>query len=287
VTGALWEKAQQQEHLDCKAYKNFGFLFYIYNLDPEKTPLFLDVRTRQGMLLALDRQAMVDSIAFGLADVAHSVVPPLSWAHNPDNGPRWGYDVDRAKELLEEAGWKDGDGDGVREAHGVEGVEDGTPFSFEIHTNAGNQEREQTIVAMQQFWAKVGIDSQPTPIEWNALLAKLIETYEYEMIVVGFGWDVDPDQKTMWHTDSYGGGFNMNKYSNARLDKILEAALQTVDQEERKGYYYEMQRILAEEVPAPILWFRRTTYCWNQRLHEFDPNAINTKGNAHEWWVEK
>jgi peptide/nickel transport system substrate-binding protein len=287
VTAALWEEAQEQEHLDCRTFPQFGFSFYVYNLDPEKTPLFLDARTRQALLLALDRQAMVDSIVFGLADVAHSVVPPISWAHNPDNQPQWGYDVDRAKELLEEAGWKDEDGDGIREANGVEGVEDGTPFSFEIHTNAGNEERESTIVAMQQYWAEVGVDGQPTPIEWNALLAELTETYEYDMIIVGFNWDVDPDQKTMWHTDSYGGGFNMNKYSNEALDEILDAALQTVDQEERKEYYYEMQQILAEEVPAPILWFRRGTKCWNQRLHEFYANDIDERLNVHEWWVER
>jgi peptide/nickel transport system substrate-binding protein len=287
VTSALWEEAQEQEHLDCKAYQDFGFNFYIYQLDPEKTPLFLDVRTRQALLYGLDRQAIVDSITQGLADVAHSVVPPLSWAHNPDNEPQYPYDPEKAKELLDEAGWVDEDGDGVREAHGVIGVEDGTPFTFEIHTNAGNQEREQLIVTMQQYWNEIGVGAETAFIEWNALLAELTETYEYEMIMVGFSWDVDPDQKTMWHTDSYGGGFNMNKYSNPELDEVLDAALNTADQEERKELYYEMQRILAEEVPAPILYFRRTTNCWNKRLHEYDPNAVDIRGNAHEWWVDR
>jgi len=287
VTAALWEEALQTETLDCIDYRRFAFNFYVYNLDPEKTPLFLDVRTRQALLYALDREAIVESIAFGLGEVAHSTVPPISWAHNPDNEPRYEYNPEKAMELLEEAGWKDEDGDGIREAHGVEGVEDGTPFSFEIHTNAGNVEREQLIVTMQQFWAEVGVDGQPTPIEWNALLAELTETYEYDVIMVGFSWDIDPDQKTMWHTDSYGGGFNMNKYSNPELDEILDAALQTVDQEERKAYYYEMQSILAEEVPAPILYFRNGTGCWNKRLHEFEYNDIDYRWNAYDWWVER
>jgi len=287
VTAALWEDAQQQENLGCVAYPQFGFTFYVYQLDPEKSPLFLDVRTRQALLLALDRQAMVDSIVFGLADVAHSTVPPISWAHNPDNEPRYGYDPEAAKALLDEAGWRDEDGDGVREAHGVTGVDDGTPFTFEIHTNAGNNERESNMVVMQQYWKEIGIDAKSTPIEWNALLAELTETYEYEMIVVGFSWDTDPDQKTMWHTDSYGGGFNMNRYSNPELDEIIDAALQTVDQEERTGYYLEMQRILAEDVPAPILYFRQGTGCWNTRLHEFEWNDLDEKWNAEKWWVDR
>jgi peptide/nickel transport system substrate-binding protein len=287
VTAALWEDAQQQENLGCVAYPQFAFTFYVYQLDPEKSPLFLDVRTRQALLLALDRQAMVDSIVFGLADVAHSTVPPISWAHNPDNEPRYGYDPEAAKALLDEAGWRDEDGDGVREAHGVTGVDDGTPFTFEIHTNAGNNERESNMVVMQQYWKEIGVDAKSTPIEWNALLAELTETYEYEMIVVGFSWDTDPDQKTMWHTDSYGGGFNMNRYSNPDLDKIIDAALQTVDQEERTEYYFEMQRILAEDVPAPILYFRQGTGCWNTRFHEFEWNDIDEKWNAEKWWVDR
>jgi peptide/nickel transport system substrate-binding protein len=287
VTAALWEDANQQENLQCVAYPNFGFNFYVYQLDPEKTTLFLDVRTRQALLYALDRQAIVDSIAMGLGEVAHSTEPILSWAHNPDNEPRYDYDPEKAKELLEEAGWKDEDGDGVREAHGVMDVEDGTPFTFEIHTNAGNVEREQLIVTMQQYWNEVGVGAETAFIEWNALLAELTETYEYEMIMVGFGWDIDPDQKTMWHTDSYGGGFNMNKYSNPRIDEILDAALLTVDQEVRQEYYYEMQQILAQEVPAPILYFRRSTVCGNERVHGVVPNAIDIRGNAFEWWVDK
>ncbi len=287
IKGALWEDAQKQSYLNCKAYSQFSFTFYIYQLDPEKSPLFLDVRTRQALLYALDREALVDSVIFGLGEIAHSTVPPLSWAYNPDNEPRYEYDVEKAKQLLEEAGWKDTDGDGIREAHGVQGVADGTKFSFEINTNAGNNEREQDIVAMQQYWAKIGVEAKPMPLEWNALLAKLTETYDFQMILVGFNWDVDPDQKTMWHTESYGGGFNMNKYSNPALDKILDDALQTVDQAKRKDLYFQMQKILAQDVPAPILYFREGTNCWNKRLHEYDPNTVQTRWNIEEWWVDR
>ena len=288
VTAALWEDALKQEDLVCKAFPTYAFNFYVYNLDPEKTPLFLDVRTRHALLYALDRQAIVDSIAQGLGEVAHSTVPPLSWAHNPDNAPVYNYDPDKAMQLLEEAGWKDEDGDGVREAHGVMGVEDGTPFTFEIHTNAGNVEREQLIVAMQQYWNEVGVGAETAFIEWNALLAELTETFDFECIMVGFSWGTaDPDQKTMYHTDSYGAGFNMNKYSNPELDEILDKGLQIIDQEERKQNYFEMQRIVAEDAGCPILYFRNTTTCWNKRLHERDPNANNTTWNAHLWWVER
>jgi peptide/nickel transport system substrate-binding protein len=138
----------------------------------------------------------------------------------PHNKPQYDYNPATAKRLLDEAGWKDQDGDGVREAHGVEGVTDGTKFSIEVHTNAGNQEREQVMVAIQQYWAQVGVEVKTASVEWNALLAELMETHEYDVVVVGFTWECGPDQKTMWHTESYGGGFNVNKYSNPDLDKF-------------------------------------------------------------------
>ena len=285
VTAALWEEANQTESLDCESFPRFSFLFYIYNLDPEVTPLFQDVRTRQALLYALDRQAMVDSIAFGLADVANSVVPPISWAHNPDNEPVYPYDVAKAEALLDEAGWRDEDGDGIREAHGVMAVEDGTPLSFDLRTGSGNQEREQAVVAMQQYWAQVGVDARANTKEWTALLDDLMDTRQYEVVVIGFSWDVDPDQTAMWHSNSYADGFNVGRYMNPDLDRILEAALETTDVEERKTYYYEMQHILAEDVPSPILYFRRGTECWNDRLHEYDVNDLNRWYNAHEWWV--
>ena len=288
VTTALWEDANKQENLVCKGYPYYGFNFYVTNMDPEKTPLFLDVRTRRALLHALDRQAIVDSIVMGLGEVAHSTIPPLSWAHNPDNEPRYDYDVEKAVELLEEAGWKDEDGDGVREAHGVMGVEDGTPLTFEIHTNAGNVEREQLIVAMQQYWNEIGVGAETAFIEWNALLAELTETFDFDVIMVGFSWgSADPDQKTMYHTDSYGAGFNMNKYSNPELDEIIDAGLLAVDREERIRLSYEMQRIVAEDAGGPILYFRMTLVCWNKRLHGYNPNANNITGNVHEWWVER
>ena len=72
-----------------------------------------------------------------------------------------------------------------------------------------------------------------------------------------------------------------------RVDELLDAALLTMDQEERKEYYFEMQQILAEEVPAPILYFRQGTGCWNKRLHEFEFYAVNYRYNSGDWWVER
>lgn len=281
LTAALWEEAQTVPNIKPKAYDNFNFTFYTTNLDPEKSPFFQDKRVRQAMLYALDREAMVESIIFGLGKVADSTIPPISWAHNPDNEPVYRYDVEKAKALLDEAGVVDTDNDGIRE------LPDGTPVSFTINTNAGNQERESVITAMQQYWAEIGFEATPEPVEWNTLLAMLTENFDYDVIVVGFRWGVDPDQKAMWHTDAYQAGFNMNKYSNPDLDKILDDALATLDQEERKALYFEMQRILAEELPNAILYFRQSTAAISERTNELVLSFLTDccRPTAHLWWL--
>ncbi len=283
IEPAMWDACVADETLNCWDVDQFGFTFYIYNLDPEKTPLFQDVRVRQALLHALDREAMVEAAVFGLAEVANSVVPPISWAFNPDNEPVYPYDVEKAEALLDEAEVIDRDGDGIRE------LPDGTPMSFTLRTNAGNTEREADIAIMQEFWREIGVEAKLETEEWGAFLSRLTETFDYEMILVGFSWDIDPDEKAMWHTDSYPSAFNMNMYSNPEVDEILDAALETPDVETRKELYFEMQRILAEDLPSVILYFKKDTYATSKRVKNLTVTDVRD-GNRHDaatWYLEE
>lgn len=282
VESAMWDACVADETLNCHEVSAFGFTFYIYQLDPEITPLFQDVRVRQALLYALDREAMVEAALFGHGSVADTVVPPISWAFNPDNEPVYPYDVEKAEALLDEAEVIDRDGDGVRE------LPDGTPMSFTLRTNAGNTERETCIAAMQEFWREIGVEAKIETEEWGAFLSRLTETFDFEMILVGFSWDIDPDQKAMWHTDSYPDSFNMNMYSNPELDEILDAALETPDREERKELYFEMQRILAEEVPNIIVYFDKDLYATNKRVQNMIPTDIrdDNRFDVNIWYLE-
>jgi len=282
IEAAMWDACLADETLNCYEVDQFGFTFYIYNLDPEVTPLFQDVRVRQALLYALDREAIVEATVFGHAEVANTVVPPISWAYNPDNEPVYPYDVEKAEALLDEAEVIDRDGDGVRE------LADGTPMSFKLWTNAGNTEREAAIAAMQEFWREIGVEATLQTEEWGAFLSRLTETFDFEVLLVGFSWDIDPDQKAMWHTDSYPDSFNMSKYSNPELDEILDAALQTTDVEERKELYFQMQEIVAEDLPNVILYFRKVLFGVNKRVKNMIPTDIrdDNRFDVVIWYLE-
>jgi peptide/nickel transport system substrate-binding protein len=90
----------------------------------------------------------------------------------------------------------------------------------------------------------------------------------------------------MWATQSYQGGFNMNKYSNSRVDELCAQGISELDQNKRKQIYVEMQNIIMDELPNMILFFTQSAAAVNKRVHNFKPNAINYRWNSHTWWVE-
>ncbi len=273
----LLSELQKQANLKIFAYPTFVFTFYSYQLDPARTTLFQDVRVRQALLYALDRQAMVDSIMSGQAVVANTTEPVLSWAYKPDVNQKYTYDAQKAEQLLDEAGWKKG-ADGVRE-------KDGQKLKFTCYTNAGNKVRENYLTVMQEQWRKIGVDMTPKTEELGVMLDRILKTHDFECFLVGFPWGVDPNQKAMWHTDSYNGGQNMNKYSNKELDKILDDALNTTDVTKRKEMYFQMQEILMRDVPSVILDFPKTLAAVNKRVVNLEPKAVGMRNNAETWAV--
>ena len=234
---------------------------------------------RQALFYALDRKAMIDAIRFGIGTVAVGTMPVLSWAYNPDGiTNKYEYSEDKANQVLDQAGWTKGS-DGIR-------AKDGQKLSFTMYTNSGNDVRQQYLTVMQQQWKKIGVDMTPKTEEWNAFLDRITGTKDFDVFLVGFSWNTDPDQTTMWATDSYTGGFNMNKYSNPKVDDLLKQGLATTDQAKRKDIYTQMQNILLDDMPSAITDFPKGIYGVNNRTHNYFPNAVDIPFNAHLWWVD-
>ena len=222
---------------------------------------------------------MIDAIRFGIGRVAVGTMPVMSWAYNPDAiQNKYEYDPERAKQLLDQAGWTPGP-DGIRQKNGQR-------LAFTIYTNAGNKIREQYVAVFQEQWRQIGVECTPQTEEWNAFLDRITGTKDFEMFLVGFSWGVDPDQSTMWKCSAYEGGFNMNKYCNPEVDQLLDEALRTTDQEQRKELYTQMQNILMEDLPSAILDFPQALSVVNKRVHNLFPNDVDDRYNAHQWWVE-
>lgn len=239
-----------------------------------KNPLFQDLEVRQALAYAIDTQALIDSIMQGAAVRGTSDILPTSWAYNP-SVPTYQFDPVRAKALLAEAGWQPGS-DGVL-------VKDGKRFEIALMTYAGHKLREQVLMAVRQYWADVGIDVEASTQERNSFISQRVLKGNFDAVLLETSVQVDPDLSRRFHTNSIEKGQNFLNYSNPTVDNLLAQGLATVDTEKRKQAYFEVQRILVEELPQIPLYYPKAYFAFKPGLTGVKPAPTNLFWNAEEW----
>ena len=264
---------EEEEGVTVSAYDTFGFYFAAYNLNAERTTLFQEVQTRQALMHALDRQSIVDNILLGYAVVAHGTQPVLSPGYAPDEiRTRYDYDVEKAKALLAEVGWVDSDGDGILER-------DGEKFEFSYIYSSGDQTQDQIAAYMTDAYSQIGISMTQEPVDFATVLLGIVTgpspTFDYELLGVGFGWDVSGDQARMFSTDAYPGQFNIMKYSNPDADAAMAAANASTDPTERRKWLVEATNIVNDDCPAQVLYFTKGLNGSSASLQNYYPNTLS------------
>lgn len=246
-------------------------------------PVFQDRAVREALYLAMDKQSVVDAIYYGLPTTTESFLPAQSWAFNPDL-PKHGYDPERAKAMLDEAGWVPGS-DGVREKGGVR-------LEFVNSTTAGNQVREQAQQLLQQNWLEVGakmnINNMPPAVMWGEYW--MMSKFESAMVGLAFMIGPDPDSTDFFSSRSIGAkggaGQNTTQYSNPEIDKLLAEGAATVDVAERTAIYKKMQEVTRRDLPyLPI--FQYTMVSGHKAgMEGFVPNVNYQENcwNANTWY---
>jgi len=256
---------QADPNLAVSVFPTFDFGFYYMNLDPERTELFQDKRVREALFRSLDRQAIIDNIFLGLGEVAVGTQSLLSNAYAPDRIENaYEYDPEAARALLDEAGWVDGDGDGIRER-------DGQPFTFAMNYAEGVATYEQLVPYMQQQFRDIGVDMQPEPIPFPTLLDIINTSHDFEMVLLGFSWVADPDQKAMFACAEYEGGFNAGRYCNQAYDELAYASDRELDAERRNEMLIEASQIVWDDLPIGILRFGEDVAASTARMVNFHP----------------
>lgn len=235
-----------------------GYALVFLNLE---RPIFQERKVRQALLWAIDRHKIIDQILEGRALVANGPVMPLTWAYEVDI-PQYPYNPAKAEILLEEAGWSDEDGDGVREKGELR-------LQFALLTN-DDATRIKIINELTRQWAEVGVRAVPQTAGVAGVVRDFLAPRNYDAIF--YEWQrlpADPDPYPQWHsTQNLGIEQNFTGYSNERADLIMEEARQTTDSERRGALYRELQRILAEDVPALPLYHPVYSYAIDERVRE-------------------
>lgn len=258
-------------------YPGFGYTYMGYNLSD---PKFQDIRVRQAINCAVDKQRIVDTVFFGLAKVTTGPFMLDSWAYNHDVKPA-GYDPLKARELLREAGWKDDDWDGWLE-------KDGSHFEFTLMINQGNNERLKAAEIIQGCLKDVGIKMKIRVLEWSTLISEFINKRRFEAVLMGWFLTRDPDNFDIWHSSkTREGEFNFVGYKNAEVDRLLEDGRRTFDQDKRTKIYHRIHELIYQEQPYLFLYSSEVLPIVSKRFRNVEASPIGIGYNFIKWYVPK
>jgi peptide/nickel transport system substrate-binding protein len=262
------ETIEGTEGLQVANYPTRSFTFYATNLDETKSELFLDPAVRKALLVGLDREAITNDILLGNAIVAHGTQPVISYAYAPDRiTTQYNYDPELAKQHLADAGWTDGDGDGIVE-------KDGQPLAFEMIYPSGTPTTEQIVAYMQDAWRGIGVDMTPRALEFPALVEIITGDRNFDIAMLGFSWDATFIQDAMFGCEQVPpGGFNMQSYCNEKVDELNAAAKRTFDEEARAELIIEATNVVNDDLPVAVMHFSRANIGYSDRLQNFEPSA--------------
>lgn len=259
-------------------YPGYELVLVAWQLDPAKNKLFADERVRRALLLALDRATLVESVWHGFARVAHGLQPPASWAaETPDQ--TYPYDPEEARRLLTEAGWVPGD-DGIR-------VREGQRFHFRLLATGADPLRQTLAEKLQQQWRAIGIDVELDLASWAEVRRRATETRDFDALLIGILWDIDPDQSAVWSSDSFFDGLNFGHYLNPTVDQLLIDAVATSDRARRTELYQAIEQHVLSDLPVAPLAFPDCLVVRSARLEAPALNAlvVRTRSGIEQWRI--
>jgi peptide/nickel transport system substrate-binding protein len=216
-----------------------------------KKPQFSSVKTRQALAHLLDVDKMIKTLKYDQAQrVAGPIHPSKQRDYNNDIKP-YPYDVEKARKMLAEDGWKDSNGDGV-----IDKVINGQKVEFSVvfTYNSGNDERKATALLFQEEARKVGINVNVVAQDWSVYLDKQ-KNHDFDMFFGAWiGTPVPWDPKQIFHTESSNNGSNYVSWGNSKTDALIDSIRYEIDEVKRSVLYKRFQVVLHEDVPYIFLW---------------------------------
>ncbi|MBV8172712.1 MAG: peptide ABC transporter substrate-binding protein [Candidatus Eremiobacteraeota bacterium] len=243
-----------------------------------------DKLVRQALTYATDRDELIQKVSHGVNIAADTDQPPFLWAYNP-NVKKYPYDVAKAGQLFDQAGWKMGT-DGYR--HNAASQK----LSVQLTGSTGRADSIQIEEVVQAQWRKVGVDVTIKNYLSPQMFASygaggILQTGKFEVGVYSWVNGVDPDNSTLWMCNQFPpAGQNVYHVCDQQLDAAEQIALTQYDQATRKKAYFEVEDRLADLQPAIFTWFIRRIDVYTPALQNYKPaHAVTTFWNTWEYSI--
>ena len=268
VTPDLWREAltaPAAARLERFVYYGFRAWKIDWNQN-DTTPFFHDKRVRRALLLALDRKRFGETVSAGLARPGVSSYAPESAWTDPSI-TAIPFDPAESARLLDEAGWRKPASGGFRE-------KEGKPFAFTLLFTAGSQELSDRIAAwMQQSFAEVGIGMKIEKLGGEAFKQRR-KTQQFDAAMGTIAFDWTPDRFDLYHSTAREGGFNYGGFSDAEVDRLVEAGRTTIDPAARLAIYYRLQHVVDDLQPMTFLFQFAQPVLHDRNLEGIVPSPV-------------
>jgi len=247
-------------------------------------PLFSDKRVRQALAMAVDIDDMIGKLLTSETGEAYArpaigtITPELCGVYNDDVKP-FAHDLDKAKQLLADAGWKDTNGDGVLDKGGKK-------FEFSLMTNAENSRRKDAAVRLQSQFKDVGVVMDIEQLEFNTMTDHLNHR-DYQAALAGWSAGLFIDPSDMWHSDTATrkSEFNYTSYGNPDVDGLIEKGMATPKPEEAAPIWKDLQARIYDDQPYLFLWWMDEIDAIDSRFSHYEINILSVESHLWTWEV--
>ena len=251
-------------------------------LPQDPHPVLGDRAVRQAIAMSINYTDIINKVQFGQGGPMNAhIVPAIGWAYNTDITP-YTQDLEAAAALLDEAGWTDEDGDGLRSKDGVD-------LAFTLTTNAGNEIRENIAVLMEETLEENGFAVELDIIDFGTVVDKLLGQ-TFDAVIIGWtGVGSDPDERWAfsYQNDEPGAGFNFISFYDEEFETNTNegVAVAGCNEADRAPYYLRNQEIFHEEAAYAVFFVPLGTVVFNERLQGTDPGPWTTEWNMEQWYL--
>jgi ABC-type transport system substrate-binding protein len=246
-----------------------GYFYIGWNLDK---PLFADKRVRTALALAFDRPRLLESVFHSLGELTSGPFSQDSDCYDRGVAPL-PFDLARARALLDEAGWTDSDGDGVRDKQ-INGQK--VDFAFTLLTYGGSTEYETLASVYREDLLSIGVRMNPSALEWSTMLKKMDER-DFDAYTGAWVLSHPVDLMQIWHSAEADKPKSSNRigFRNPEADRIAEALRSTFDKAERTALCHSFHRLIADEQPYAFFFQRKRAVLYWDHMNNWEFNREN------------
>jgi peptide/nickel transport system substrate-binding protein len=279
-------QVRRLEQADDVRIERFAVPNWIFVALNTRLPVFAQAEVRQAISHAIDRRALVDGIMGGYNEVGRATVTPVHWAFDASlHAP---FSPDSARALLDRAGWRDRDGDGVRESA------NGTPLRFRLKVWQGAGSYRELAEAIQAQLARVGIAAQPEIVEFNTFLEHVQgretgngRARNFEAAIGNWTDNLlRKDDSALLHSRFADGPRQWTGFNSPRLDALLDTLAVSMDRSAARPVWQAYQQELIDEAPLLVLFYAEGINAVRQRLQGVgERDARGPLATVGRWWL--